>query len=456
MMRTVFTVSLGCPKNLVDTELMLGLLVEAGFAPCEEAEEADLLLVNTCGFIQSAVEEGIEEILTLAEVKARWPEKKLVVVGCMVQRYGADLAGELPEVDLFIGTEGTQDIVRRVQALVQGEEPQVHLAPPTFLQDSTMPRKLSSPAHRAYMKVTEGCANRCAYCLIPSLRGELRSRHLADLVNEVGMLAENGVQELTLVAQDLTAYGHDLGPGAPHLVELLRALLAASEIPWFRLLYLYPTRVNAELLEFMAANPRIVPYLDIPLQHVSDSVLKGMNRPYGRQQIEALLARIRSLLPQAAIRTTFMVGFPGETEADVRQLAEFMEEQKLAHVGIFGYSNEEGCAAYTLPGQCSEEEKSERRQRLMELQSGISLAKNQAMVGRVEKVLIEGWSRETDLLLEGRTRFQAPEIDGCVYINAGVGNPGDIVEVLITEAHPYDLVGEIIGAGAGPGKEESD
>jgi ribosomal protein S12 methylthiotransferase len=456
MMRTVFTVSLGCPKNLVDTELMLGLLVEAGFAPCEEAEEADLLLVNTCGFIQSAVEEGIEEILTLAEVKAQWPEKKLVVVGCMVQRYGADLAKELPEVDLFIGTEGTQDIVSRVQALAQAENPQVHLALPTFLQDSTMPRKLSSPAHRAYMKVTEGCANRCAYCLIPSLRGELRSRHLADLVNEVGMLAENGVQEVTLVAQDLTAYGHDLGPGAPHLVELLRALLDAGEIPWFRLLYLYPTRVNAELLEFMAANPRIVPYLDIPLQHVSDSVLKGMNRPYGRQQIEALLARIRSLLPQAAIRTTFMVGFPGETEADVRQLAEFMEEQKLAHVGIFGYSNEEGCAAYTLPGQCSEEEKSERRQRLMELQSGISLAKNQAMVGRVEKVLIEGWSRETDLLLEGRTRFQAPEIDGCVYINAGVGNPGDIVEVLITEAHPYDLVGEIIGAGAGPGKEESD
>lgn len=445
-MRTVFTVSLGCPKNLVDTELMLGLLVEAGFAPCEEVEEADLLLVNTCGFIQSAVEEGIAEILTLVEIKERCPEKKLVVVGCMVQRYGADLVKELPEVDLFIGTEGTQDIAGRVLALAQTEKTLVHLAPPTFLLDFTLPRKLSSPAHRAYMKVTEGCSNRCAYCLIPSLRGDLRSRHLADLVNEVGMLAENGVQELTLVAQDLTAYGLDLGAGAPRLVELLRALLAASEIPWFRLLYLYPTRVNAELLEFMAANPRIVPYLDIPLQHVSDSVLKGMNRPYGRRQIEALLGKIRSLLPQAAIRTTFMVGFPGETEADVAQLAEFMQEQRLAHVGIFGYSNEEGCAAYHLPGQCSEEEKSERRQRLMELQSGISLAGNQAMVGRVEKVLVEGWSRETDLLLEGRTRFQAPEVDGCVYINAGVGNPGDIVEVRITEAHPYDLVGEIIGS----------
>ena len=452
-MRTVFTVSLGCPKNRVDTELMLGLLVEAGYAPCEEAEEADLLLVNTCGFIQSAVEEGIEEILTLVEVKERWPEKKLAVVGCMVQRYGADLAKELPEVDLFIGTEGTQNLVARLKELAPAEKPLIHLAPPSFLLDSTLPRKLSSPAHRAYMKVTEGCSNRCAYCLIPSLRGDLRSRSLADLVNEVRMLAENGVRELTLVAQDLTAYGLDLGAGAPHLVELLRELLAASDIPWFRLLYLYPTRVNVQLLEFMTANPRIVPYLDIPLQHVSDSVLKAMNRPYGRQQIETLLALIRSILPQAAIRTTFMVGFPGETEEDVQQLVDFMQAQRLAHVGIFGYSNEEGCAAYNLPEHLSEEEKSERRQRLMELQSGISLAGNQAMVGRVEKVLVEGWSRETDLLLEGRTRFQAPEVDGCVYINAGMANPGDIEDVRISEAHPYDLVGEIVEPGQGEGAD---
>ena len=443
-MRRVFTVSLGCPKNLVDTELMLGLLVEAGYAPCEESDEADLLLVNTCGFIQSAVEEGIEEILTLAEIKMKYPEKKLVVVGCMVQRYGADLAKELPEVDLFIGTEGTQDIVSRLKERAHADTPLVHLAPPTFLLDSTWPRKLSSPAHRAYMKVTEGCSNRCAYCLIPSLRGDLRSRPLADLVNEAGMLAENGVRELTFVAQDLTAYGLDLGPGAPRLVDMLCEMLTACDIPWFRLLYLYPTRVNTELLEFMATNSRVVPYLDIPLQHVSDSVLKAMNRPYGRKQIESLLGKIRSILPQAAIRTTFMVGFPGETEEDVQQLGEFMREQELAHVGIFGYSNEEGCAAYDLPKQCSEEEKNERRQRLMELQGEISLVRNQAMVGKVEKVLVEGWSRETDLLLEGRTRFQAPEIDGCVYINDGVANPGDLVDVRITEAHPYDLVGEIV------------
>lgn len=446
MIRKVFTVSLGCPKNLVDTELMLGLLAEAGYAPCAEADAADLLLVNTCGFIQSAVEEGIEEILTLAEVKERFPEKRLAVVGCMVQRYGAELARELPEVDLFIGTEGTQHLADRLRELAGAKKAPVHLAIPTFLPDATMPRQLSTPAHRAYLKVTEGCANRCAYCLIPSLRGGLRSRALADLADETGALARGGVRELTLVAQDLTAYGHDLGPGSPRLVDLLHALLAGSDIPWFRLLYLYPTRVNDELLSLMAANSRIVPYLDIPLQHVSDRILKAMNRPYGLKEIEALLARIRRILPQAAIRTTFMVGFPGETERDMDELGEFMQKQKLAHVGIFAYSNEEGCAAFNLPDHCPEEEKEERRQRLMELQRGISLAANQAFVGKVEQVLVEGLSRESDLLLEGRTRFQAPEIDGCVYINEGVCNPGDFVEVLISEAHPYDLVGGLVEA----------
>jgi len=446
-MGKVFVVSLGCPKNLVDTELMLGLLAAAGYAPCEEAEEADLLLVNTCGFIQSAVEEGVEEILNLAEVKERFPEKKLAVVGCMVQRYGAELAKELPEVDLFIGTEGTQHLVARLGELDRAGEVPVHLAIPTFLPDSAMPRRLSTPAHRAYLKITEGCANRCAYCLIPSLRGGLRSRTLADLVQESAALAKSGVRELTLVGQDLTAYGHDLGPGLPRLLDLLRALLAASDIPWFRLLYLYPTRVSDELLALMAGNPRIVPYLDIPLQHVSDRILKAMNRPYGLKEIEALLARIRRILPQAAIRTTFMVGFPGEQEEDVAMLADFIRANKLAHVGIFAYSNEEGCAAVNLPGHCPEDVKEERRQRLMELQRGISLAANQALVGKVEEVLVEGLSRESDLLLEGRTRFQAPEIDGCVYINEGDCNPGDFVKVRITEAHPYDLVGGIVADG---------
>ncbi|MEW6595404.1 MAG: 30S ribosomal protein S12 methylthiotransferase RimO [Thermodesulfobacteriota bacterium] len=442
-MRRVHVTSLGCPKNLVDSEMMLGLLQEAGFTAVEEPEDADILLVNTCGFIQSAVEEGIDTILALAELKEAQPEKVLVVAGCMVQRYGEDLARELPEVDLFIGTEGTQEIVPRLQQCLAGEPVALALATPTFLMDATLPRQLSTPSHRAYLKVTEGCANRCAYCLIPSLRGGLRSRPLDDLLTEARSLAAAGVQELTLVAQDLTAYGHDLGPGGPRLLDLLAGLLAATDIPWLRLLYLYPVRVTEALLRFMAANPRIVSYLDVPLQHVSSRMLKAMNRPYDHRQAQEVVRRIRRELPGAAIRTTLMVGFPGESEQDVEMLEAFLREFTLDHVGIFTYSNEEGCAAFGLPDQIEEEVKEERRERLMAVQREISLARNTLRVGTVETVLVEGVSSETDLLLEGRLASQAPEIDGCVYISAGICNPGEMVPVRITEAHPYDLVGEI-------------
>ncbi|MFZ5776015.1 MAG: 30S ribosomal protein S12 methylthiotransferase RimO [Thermodesulfobacteriota bacterium] len=443
-MKKVFTVSLGCPKNLVDTEVLLGLLAEAGYEPCEEPGQADLLLVNTCGFIQSAVEEGIDEILALAEFKEERPGLRLVVVGCLVQRYGTELARELPEVDLFLGTDAPRDLVASLRTLARQAEPPLLIGQPEFLMDSTLPRRLSAPAHRAYLKVTEGCANRCAYCLIPSLRGPLRSRPLDDLLQEADTLDRLGVKELTLVAQDLTAYGHDLGPGTPRLRELLTALLDRTAIPWIRLLYLYPARVDDALLEYIAANPRIVPYLDIPLQHVSDRVLAAMRRPYTLQRIEALLASIRRILPHAAIRTTLMVGFPGESEEDVQLLAAFLSRHRLEHVGIFAYSDEEGCAAHTLPDKCGEEEKAERRERLMALQAEISLARNQGMVGKTEMVLVEGVSRESDLLLEGRTRFQAPEIDGCVYITSGTCTPGEFVQMRITEAHPYDLVGELV------------
>ncbi|MEW6501811.1 MAG: 30S ribosomal protein S12 methylthiotransferase RimO [Thermodesulfobacteriota bacterium] len=442
-MKRVHVTSLGCPKNLVDSEMMLGMLQEAGFVAVEEPEEAEILLVNTCGFIQSAVEEGIDTILALAELKEERPGTLLAVTGCMVQRYGEDLARELPEVDLFIGTEGMQEIVARLQQLLAGEQVPLSLARHTFLMNATLPRQLSTPRHRAYLKATEGCANRCAYCLIPSLRGELRSRPLDDLLAEARGLAAAGVKELTLVAQDLTAYGHDLGPQGPRLLDLLAGLLAVTDIPWLRLLYLYPVRVTDELLSFMAASPRIVPYLDVPLQHVSSRMLAAMNRPYDHQKVQEVVRRIRRHLPGAAIRTTFMVGFPGETEQDVDQLEAFLREFTLDHVGIFTYSNEEGCAAYGLSEQIEEEVKEARRERLMAVQSDISLARNTLRVGTVETVLVEGVSEETDLLLEGRLAAQAPEIDGCVYISAGTCNPGDFVAVRITEAHPYDLVGEI-------------
>jgi ribosomal protein S12 methylthiotransferase len=444
MNKKVFIQSLGCPKNLVDSEVIGGALRAAGYVVVATPEEADILLVNTCGFITSAVEEGIDAILALAAIKQAKADCRLVVAGCMVQRYGETLQRELPEVDLFLGVDEIAKVVDKLALL----DTEAYLACkpllPGYLMDSRTPRLVSTPSFRSYLKITEGCSNRCSYCLIPSLRGPLRSRELDDLVREAQLLAASGTKELTLVAQDLTAYGLDLGPGRERLPDLLRALLSATAIPWLRMLYLYPMRLNDELLQLVVDQPRLLPYFDIPLQHVSDRILKAMNRPYTRKSVEALLARIRELVPRAAIRTTFMVGFPGETEADVAELADFMAAQQLNNVGIFCYSNEEECEAANLPNHCAQEEKVTRRERLMELQSGISLGLNQGLVGSIQPVLVEGLSRESDLLLEGRTRFQAPEIDGVVYITSGNCEAGDIIAVRITEAHHYDLIGEIV------------
>jgi len=444
-MKAVYLVSLGCPKNLVDSEVMLGLLEQAGYMPVQEPESADLLLVNTCGFIGSAVEEAIDEILALAKYKKEDPAKILVVTGCLVQRYGGDLRQGLPEVDLFIGTDGFQDIVNLLDDLQTSAAARLTVTKPLFLMDSTAPRKISTPSHRAYLKITEGCANRCSYCLIPSIRGPLRSRPIPDLRSETARLAASGVKEITLIAQDLLAYAQDM-KGQADLKTLLAELLASCAVPWFRLLYLHPARLDRDFLSFMAANQRVLPYLDIPLQHISDRILKLMSRPYGRAQVERLLEDIREILPQAVIRTTIMVGFPGETEKDMQELLELLSIHRFDHVGVFTYSNEEGCKAATLPDQCDEEVKEERYRRIMELQADISSARQQLYVGRKERVLVEGLSRETDLLLEGRTWFQAPNIDGCVYITSGTSRPGAFVEVKITDAHVYDLVGEIVGS----------
>ncbi len=435
-------VSLGCSKNLVDSEVMLGLLEKDGYAVIEEPEDANLLLVNTCGFIGSAVKEAIDEILALTRYKKDDPAKKLVVTGCLVQRYGIELEKELPEVDLFIGTNGFHNIVDQLY----GKKIPVPLAhsleQAPFLMDSSIPRKVSTPSHRAYMKITEGCINRCSYCLIPDIRGKLRSRTISDLTTEARKLNASGVKELTLVAQDLLAYGLDLEKQT-NLVVLLKQLLSETDIPWIRLLYLHPARVNEELLLLMTANARLVPYLDIPFQHVSDPILRLMNRPYKKIQLAELMKTIRRLLPTAALRTTMMVGFPGETKDDIAEMTDFLQEHHFNHLGVFAYANEEGCKAASLPDQISEETKEERLRKIMELQADISFAELQKHVGSVEQVLVEGLSKESDLLLEGRTRYQAPEIDGCVYITRGTVEPGALVDVTITEAHTYDLVGEL-------------
>ncbi len=449
-MPSLHLVSLGCPKNLVDSEVMLGLLEQAGWQIEEDPQRAELLLINTCGFIQSAVEEAIEEILDLSEYKQEDPTKLLVVTGCLVQRYGAELIAELPEVDLFLGTEAVPEIVERIAVLAQAEErgkEEKVWTPGPFLMDSKLPRRVSTPFFRSWLKITEGCDNRCSYCLIPSIRGDLRSRTIDDLCVEAARLETGGVRELGLIAQDLTAYGDDLSPNVT-LPDLLSALLSRSTIPWLRLLYLYPAGIDERLLELMASEERILPYLDIPMQHVSSSVLHRMNRRYTTEDLYSMIALIRGYLPHVALRTTMMVGFPGETEADVRELEAFLRVAQIDHVGAFVYANEPGAPSVQFDGQVGEEEGEERMARIMAVQSEVSAGLQQRYVGRVEPVLIEGLSRESDLLLEGRTRFQAPDIDGCVYITDGAASPGDIVQVRITEAQVYDLVGEIVGQAA--------
>ncbi len=442
-MATFHLVSLGCPKNLVDSEVMLGLLQQAGWQLREDPDEATVLLINTCGFIQAAVEEAVEEIFELAKIKEKDPGKYLVVTGCLVQRYGDKLALELPEVDLFVGTEGVKDIADLLQTLLAGGLEEKVNCPDRFLMDSSMPRIISTPFFRSYLKITEGCNNRCSYCMIPSIRGNLRSRPISDLCQELIQLEKLGVKEISLIAQDLTAYGRDLGPDVT-LPVLLSQLIELTDVPWIRLMYLYPSGVNDELLDLMQRESRILPYIDIPFQHVSDSILKRMNRHYGQRDLCRFVDRARAAVPGIALRTTMMVGFPGETEDDLQQLESFLKQYRIDHVGLFAYTNEQGAASENFEDQCTDELKQDRLKRVMELQAEISREILNKYVGQVLPVLVEGLSSETDLLLEGRTVYQAPEIDGCVYITAGIANPGDIVQVRITEAQIYDLVGEIV------------
>jgi len=425
----VFAISLGCPKNTIDTEVALGSLgsTNSGLKLTNNPQEADLLIINTCGFIEEAVSESIDTILAVA--KGKTDRQVLVVMGCMVQRYGNDLKKELPEVDIFLGTGSPQSLV----TLIEDHTAQHPVRSPTT-------RVLTTPPWRAYVKISEGCSNRCTYCLIPMLRGNETSRPVAEIVSEVSSLAIKGVKEITLVAQDLTAYRN----GGKTLPDLLEALAGETDLPWFRLLYLHPGKVNIRLLETIASNTSICPYLDIPIQHASTNILRSMGRRYDSKVLEDLMSQISKLLSHAAVRTTVMVGFPGETEDDFKKLREFVEKWEFEHLGCFIYSDEKECMANKLPGKVSLETAMARKDEIMNIQAGISRAKNSGMVGRVEQVLVEGVSSETELLLAGRTRHQAPEIDGIVYINEGTTGCGEIVSVKITDSHIYDLVGKIV------------
>ncbi len=448
--RKVHLISLGCARNRVDSEVMLGTMMGKGWKSVDLPEDADAIVVNTCGFIGAAKEESIDTILTAAELKKTKPGMRLVVTGCLTQRYKTQLAKGLPEVDLFIGTDEFTRIGELLDSVEAGQEQgSIHAKRTHYLYNEEMPRVNTLAKHSAYVKVAEGCQHNCAFCIIPAIRGRLRSRPIASVVKEVEALVADGVVEINLIAQDLAAYGRDRKDAAD-LFSLLKALVKVEGLEWVRCLYVYPENIDDALLDFIAREPKIVKYLDIPVQHASDDVLKRMNRGVTRAQLEEIFSKIRTRIPDMAIRTSVMVGFPGETEADFEELLDFVKTQKIRHLGCFSYSQEEGTVAGRMQDQIDEETKGRRQALVMEAQRDVSRELMQSYVGKVLSVLVEGPSDESDLLWQGRLSIQAPEVDGVVYLNDGPEGAftdclrGTIQQVRISESHDYDLVGEIL------------
>ena len=433
-------VSLGCAKNLVDTEVMLGIMQERGIELTANPAEADILIVNTCAFILSAKEESITTILNLAEYKQTGRCRSLIVAGCLTQIYKGELLDEMPEVDALIGTRAWNRIMEAIAETLSGRRV-VLIGEREIIYDSKTPRIRTTPPYTAYVKIAEGCNNHCSFCSIPLIRGRQISRPIEDIKLEVEELARQGVKEINLIAQDTTAYGTDLY-GRPKLVELLRELVKV-DVHWIRILYAYPRRFTDELIDLIAAEPKICNYVDLPLQHASNKILKQMNRPDTRESIEALLKKIRERIPNVVIRSTFIVGFPGETEEDFQELKAFLQEQRLDKVGIFTYSQEEGTAAYNFPNQIPEEVMQERYHDLMSMQSLISQELNEALRGQELEVLIENRDEEVPQVVAGRSYRDAPEVDGLVYIeNDGRSKAGDIVRVKVLAGFVYDIAAE--------------
>jgi ribosomal protein S12 methylthiotransferase len=441
-------VSLGCPKNQIDSEVMLGTLVRSGFELTREEDKAEILIVNTCGFIDRAKQESIDTIIELGELKKTGRCKALIATGCLTQRYRDELLKELPELDAIVGTGDfpkIADLCLLLLSRANGSRsvPVQWTGSPTFLYGTETPRLRVGPRHWAYVKVSEGCHRTCSFCIIPAIRGNLQSRPVSSVVEEVERLADEGVKEVNLIAQDMSSYGMDRGRRG-ELIHLLQRLVRIEGIRWIRLLYLYPHRFPEGLMELMASEEKICSYVDLPLQHIDDDLLRRMNRGGNSHEIRTLLDRLRGNIPGLILRTTFIVGFPGETERQFKRLYDFVQETQFDRVGVFTYSPEEGTSAYPLGDPISEAVKEERRGRLLKLQARISLKKNSELIGTIQNVFVEGPSSETDLLLVGRTAGHAPEIDGGVYINEGEAQPGDFLPVEITQASHYDLVGRIL------------
>lgn len=449
-MKKVGFVSLGCPKNLVDSEVMMGTLAEAGYQITNNADEADTLVVNTCGFIESAKQESIDAIFEATQQKLNGRTSRVIVAGCLVERYRDDLIKELPEVDAFIGTSQVGEILKAADDRFDASE--LTLTPignktSTYLYDFDTPRYRATDSHTAFIKIAEGCDRPCAFCSIPGMRGSFRSRRFGSIIEEARTLAKQGVREVVLIAQDSSRYGEDLGE-VDALAALIRALGEIEELEWVRVMYAYPTHISDAFLAAVAETPKAVKYLDMPLQHASRNILKLMKRGGTRESLEKLIRRVRERVPGITIRTTFITGFPGETEEDFNELMEFVRNCRFDNVGVFTYSDEEGTGAYDLPDKVDARTAKRRRTELMKEQAKISKQLNKAKVGQTFPVLFEGLSQESDLLFQGRLQGQAQEIDGYILINDIPDDLdpqiGTIYNVRITEAHDYDLVGEIL------------
>jgi ribosomal protein S12 methylthiotransferase len=467
-------VSLGCPKNLVDSEVMMGMLAQSGAELIARAEDADVIVVNTCSFIASAQQESVNTILEMARHKTDGRARKLVVAGCLVERFRDDIRKNIPEVDAVVGTGELEKILaaagvapapaksspfniltsrpegdaRETQGRFSRESWDGAIADlPNYLYDEATPRVLATPGYTAYIKIAEGCDHPCTFCIIPQLRGKFRSRRFESVVAEAERLARFGVREITLIGQDTTCYGEDFGL-KDGLALLLEKLANIADLRWIRFLYAYPNKITGRLLETIADHEKICAYIDVPLQHASSSVLKRMKRGGGADVFLRSIEKMRRTIPDVTLRTSFIVGFPGETENEFEQLCEFVREAEFDWMGAFGYSDQEGANAFTLEGKLSGREIERRRKHLMQIQRRISKKKKKALVGQELELLLEGVSEESDLLLEGRTPRHAPEIDGKVFVNdvpEGLEPlPGEFYRCQITEAHDYDLVAKII------------
>jgi len=438
--KSIFFQSLGCVKNLVDAEVMLGITQKNNYQFVTEPEKAEVIVVNTCSFINDSKRESIGAILDMAEHKKAGTCKKLIVTGCLAQRYKPDLKVSFPEVDAFVGTGQYHKILEFIDGK---KEEDFDFRHPKYIHNENTPRINTQPFFRAYLKVSEGCIKGCAFCIIPRIRGTLRSRTIPSLVEEAKQLVASGAVELNLIAQDLTDYGRDLNDGTS-LEKLLRSLVQVEGLKWIRMLYLYPDEMSDELIELIATEPKICKYIDTPVQHINDRMLKLMNRKVRGEQIRERLAKLRARIPEVSVRSTVIVGYPGETQEEFNQLVEFVKEARFDHLGVFAYSHEENTASYFLPQQLDEKTKESRREELMAVQMLISKENLRQKLGKVLPVLVEGISEESEFLLKGRHPGQAPDIDGYVLIRSGDIKVGEIHSVKLERSMEYDFIGSAV------------